>query len=221
VSGLSRRLRRARSDEGGFTLVELVMTVSIVGVIVAGLAGVVIRYLQDTVSASARLNESHDVQFAAAYWQRDVSSIGVRSTTYDPDPAKHTYALQQSVNVTPACALPTGTPVVTFAWTQYHQLDDPDHPATVTVSYLAQATAGIYRLTRVRCTGATVDSTVVLARELTAVPAVTCTGAGVSGCDDGSGKVPTLVTMSLSVHDPEHRGQLAYTAVLTGGRRQT
>ena len=63
---------------------ELVVTVVILGIIVVPLTGVVLAYLRNTVDTEARLTESHDVQFAAAYWQRDVASIGVRSSTYDP-----------------------------------------------------------------------------------------------------------------------------------------
>ena len=75
------------------------MNVAIIGIIGSALTGVVISYLKTTADTESRLVESHDVQFAAAYWQRDVSSIGVRSY----DPGTKTFPLQQSVNVTPAC----------------------------------------------------------------------------------------------------------------------
>ena len=96
-------LRRRLSPDDGFTLVELVVTVGILGIIVVPLTGVVLAYLRNTVDTEARLTESHDVQFAAAYWQRDVASIGVRSNTYDT--ASHSFPLAQSVGAcAPCCA---------------------------------------------------------------------------------------------------------------------
>ena len=64
-------LRRRLGTDDGLTLVELVVTIGIVGMIVVPLSGVVLAYLRNTVETQQRLTESHDVQFAAAYWQRD------------------------------------------------------------------------------------------------------------------------------------------------------
>jgi len=206
-------VRRGSRGDRGFSLVELLVTVAIMGVIVAALTGVVISYLKTTVSVQARLTESSDVQFVAAYWQRDVASIGVR--TYDA--ATKTFPLQQSVDVTPACALPSGTTVVTLAWSRYSSLDSTAIPSLITVSYVAQPDAGGYDLVRRRCSGATVDSTVTVAHSLNAVPTrtcnVACTGAGVN--------VPTVVDLHLSVLDPEGHGTVAHTATLSGERRQS
>lgn len=217
---LTTGTRERTRDDDGFTLPELVITVAIVGFIVAGLAGVVIRYLQDTIDTQARLTESHDVQFAAAYWQHDVSSIGVRSATYD-EPS-HSFPLLQSVASSgslAACSLPIGDPIVTLAWSDYSSLDSEEPPTKVTVTYLTQADGSVFKLFRVRCSGASVDSTVEVAHNLRAVPTVQCSG-GVSGCNDTSG-VPTLVTLPLEIRDPEGHGSSSYTATLIGERRQT
>lgn len=200
-------------DDQGFSLVELLVTVAIIGVIASALAGVVISYLKTTVSTQARLTESSDVQFAAAYWQRDVASIGVR--TYDA--ASKTFPLQQSVDVTPACALPSGSTVATLAWSEYTSLDSTAIPSVVTVSYVAQADGGGYDLVRRRCSGATVDSTVTVARSLNALPTKTCDVA----CTGAGANVPTLVDLNLSVLDPDGNGGAAYTATLSGERRQS
>lgn len=210
-----------RRDDAGFTLIELVVTVAILGIVVTALAGVVLSYLRTTVDTNARLTESHDVQFAAAYWQRDVASIGVRSTTYDPDETVHSYPLLSSVGLAPACSLPAGTPVATLAWTQY-AVTDPDHPATVTVSYVAdqaQPPGGTWTLTRVRCTGAQVDNTVKVADNLTGLPTLACPGAG--DCTGGGTSVPTVLTLTLTSSDPDGHDTAGYTATLTGERRQS
>lgn len=183
------------------------------GTIAAGIAGVVISYLKFTVDTQSRMTESQDVQFAAAYWQRDVASIGVR--TYDA--GTKTFPLSQSVDVTPACSLPTGTRVVTLAWSEFDTLDSTAVGPTVTVSYIAKPDGTAFDLVRVRCTGSTVDSSVEVAHSLNVIPTrscdITCTGTGAN--------VPALVNLQLSVLDPDGNGTTAYTATLTGERRQT
>ena len=214
------RWRRRLGPEDGFTLVELVITVAILGIIVVPLTGVVFAYLRTTVETQARLTESHDVQFAAAYWQRDVASIGVRSTTYDPAAAVHSYALLQSVNVAPSCTLPSGATAATLAWSSY-DVTDPDHPTTVTVSYVAAQSEAHWTLTRVRCTASHVDSTITVADNLTEKPTLTCPGA-VDGCTGTGAHVPTVVAMTLTSKDPDgHDDTASYSATLTGQRRQS
>lgn len=207
-----RRLRALRRRDDGFTLVEMIVNVAIIGVIASALAGVVISYLKTTAATESRLVESHDVQFAAAYWQRDVASIGVR--TYDS--GTKTFPLQQSVNVTPACNLPTGTTVVTLAWSEYTDLDSTATPTTITVSYVAEPDAGGYNLLRVRCTEATKDSQFEVMHSLNALPTVTCNVACTSAPN-----VPTVVELHLSVRDPDRNGGNALAATLSGERRQT
>jgi prepilin-type N-terminal cleavage/methylation domain-containing protein len=208
---LIARQRALHRREDGFTLPELIITVTIIGVISAGLAGVVISFLKTTTDTQSRLTESHDVQFAAAYWQRDVASIGVRS--YDSN--TKTFPLQQSVNVTPACSLPTGTRIVTLAWSEYTSTDSTAPPTTVTVSYVAEPDTGGYNLLRTTCTGSTVNSSFELMHSLNALPTVACDVA----C--ASANVPTVVSLSVSVLDPDGHGTAALTATLSGERRQT
>jgi prepilin-type N-terminal cleavage/methylation domain-containing protein len=220
-----QRVRRRLAGDDGFSLVELVVTVAIVGIIVASLTAMVFSYLKTSVSTEKQLTESHDVQFASAYWQRDVASIGIRSMTYcqfatDPGcSADHSYPFLKSVTKDgslASCTLPAGTPVVTLAWSQY-DVTDPDHPTTVTVSYVASPSGSRYQLTRRRCTGSAITSTVKVANNLTALPTVSCDVA----CTGAGSAVPSTVTMALSVNDPQGLSSSVYTSTLTGERRQT
>jgi prepilin-type N-terminal cleavage/methylation domain-containing protein len=205
----------SRRDDG-FTLVELLIAIVILGVIMVPLATVMIGYLRNTDAIAARLGESHDQQIAAAYWQQDVSSIGVRSATYDA--VNHTFPLMQSVNTSFPCALPAGaTPVVVLAWNQYDTLGGP---TGISVAY-ARDTTGT-KLLRLHCTGSTVDSSAVLAHELdpTVTPAVACAGTGAPGCTGSGSAVPGTVSLTLRVRNLSGKGQ-PYNVTLNGQRRQT
>jgi prepilin-type N-terminal cleavage/methylation domain-containing protein len=208
---LIRRWRALASRDEGFTLPELIITVAIIGIVAVGLTGVVISYLKTTTDTQARLTESHDVQFVAAYWQRDVASIGVRSY----DAGSKSFPLQQSVDVAPACSLPAGTPIVTLAWSTYTSTDSTAPPTTVTVSYVAEPDTGGYNLVRTRCTGATKDSELEVMHSLNALPTVTCDISCISAT------VPSAVSLNVSVLDPDGHGGAALTATLSGERRQT
>lgn len=219
-----RRGWRARQSAGGydgFTLIELVICVAIVALISFALTGMVISYLSTANATSARLTESDDVQFAAAYWQRDVASLGVRSPTYDPSDTVHSYPLMPSVNVGHSCMLPSGTPVATLAWSSY-VVTSPDTPTTITVIYVAQLSGSRYQLLRVHCTGtaATPDSTITVARNLTILPVLGCPTAADS-CTGAGASVPRVVTLTLTSSDPNNNDGSTYTATLTGERRVT
>lgn len=210
-----RRLRQLRaSGDGGFTLVELLITVVILGIIAVPLTSVVITFFLNSSDTTARLTESHDEQITNAYWQQDVASLGVRG---EYDQSQSTYPLQPSVDTSGdllACksALPSGSVVAALAWSQYNI---SGQATQVGVAYIGQANGSRYTLVRAHCTGSSVDSVATMAHYLTALPSVSCPG--FASCDN---VIPSTMTLSMTVSDPTGKNPpLAVT--LTGQRRQT
>jgi len=76
------RVRRL-SDDSGFTLVELIAAIVIMGVITIPLGNFMLEYLQNTTDSQARISDSHDMQIAAAYFSQDVSNMGLRDASYN------------------------------------------------------------------------------------------------------------------------------------------
>lgn len=220
-----------RRHEDGFTLIELVITVTILSIITVALVEVVFAYVQNSNSTSTRLNESSDQQFASAYWQQDVSSLGSHG-----DPSGGTLPSAQGVwtdGSSSGCAPSSGTVIAMFAWKDYGTASTTD--PTLAWSGATQNYATYYwktvtntngtqqvQLWRKRC-GAS-NSDFVLARYLTAPPTVGCTdssGATVS-CSVTTPAFPADVSITLTVRDrslgvPDSTG---YTTTLTAERRQ-
>src|SRR5205823_5391884 len=72
-----------RRHDGGFTLVELLISVTILGILIAAIANAMFVALHATVSANDRLTESNDALVAATYFDDDVQgaqSVSVGTT---------------------------------------------------------------------------------------------------------------------------------------------
>ena len=65
-------------DDRGMTLTELLIVMVVLGIIFVPLSNALIGFIRFTDQTSQQLNESHDVQLAAAYFGQDVQSVGVR-----------------------------------------------------------------------------------------------------------------------------------------------
>jgi prepilin-type N-terminal cleavage/methylation domain-containing protein len=209
-------LRRARGDDG-FTLIEMVISVAILGIVSAALFGVVLQYAKTTRDTGARLNESTDQQFISTYWQDDVSSLGRRSF------ASGTFSTDQSVFVGSAgpsgCGSAAGSVVVALAWNDFPvgvaPTADPWASTPHQVAYVTVPSAGRFLLKRVRCkNGAVVGLPVTVAHNLTAAPTITCD----TTC--GAATLPNRVSMTFTVKDAAHAASQGYTTTVSADRRQ-
>lgn len=217
---------RSPRDDAGFTLVELLMSIVILGIIAVPLGEVVLGYLRNADATTARMSESHDAQMAAAYFAQDVQAVGVRDYTVVVDAF---FPLKQSVETGVAAGgglYPcggAGTPdaVVRLAWDDFPS--GAAAPATQSrVAYVVESGTELHRLV---CKGsATPSADVVVAHHLVG-PFATVACADSSGaaiaCTGSGSAVPGSVSLALTIHDPQSTAGSTYTVTLTGQRRQS
>lgn len=206
-----------RSGDKGFTLIELVIAVAILGVISAALFGVVFQYLKTSRLTQARLTESTDQQFISTYWQADVSSFGLRELKSDG-----TYDKQPSVFVGGAgplnCGVSVGTVRVAFAWNEFPiNASQPDQAWVSTANEVAYVTTGSapYVLKRVRCREGSAAVAISVAHNLTEPPKIECE---VDDCTTSNW--PNRVSMRFTVRDADQPDSLGYTTTVSADRRQ-
>ena len=208
---------RPRGDDG-FTLIEMVMTVAILGIISATLLGVMLQYLKTSTDTSARLNESTDQQFISTYWQNDVSSLGRQTLS-----ASGTMTTAQSVFVNAAgpagCGSSVGSVVVALAWNEFDvDVADPNNAWNTTpheVAYVTVPAGNRLLLERVRCRNGTASQPQTVAHNLTTTPTISCD----TTCDSSTSP-PNRVSMTFTVKDAANASSQGYTTTVSADRRQ-
>lgn len=215
---LNKRLLDRSGADDGFTLIEMVLTVAIMGIVSATLLGVVFQYVKTTSDTSARLNESTDQQFISTYWQNDVSSLGRQAFS-----GSVPLTAAQSVFVNTAgpgnCGSAVGTVVVAFAWNEFNvNAVDPANAWNSTpheVAYVTVPSSSRLLLKRVRCRNGVPSQPQTVARNLTAKPAIACD----TTCQSPTSP-PNRVSMTFIVKDADNATSQGYTTTVTADRRQ-
>lgn len=214
-------VERKQTDEG-FTLIELIVTISILGVISTALFGVVLEYLKVSANAGSRLTEGTDQQFVSTYWQADVSSLGTRNTFAPADavPVPPSKSVWISERPPGNCGSGVGDAAVAFTWTEFTVGTDENAAWNTTAQEVAYVIVGPgsdnqYVLKRVRCRGGVAEAPITVAHSLTAVPNPTC----VPSCNP-SGALPDRVSLTMNVRNLDDSRSVGYTTVLVADRRQ-
>lgn len=183
----------------GFTLVEMLISISILGIVLAAISGVTFVSVRAAASADTRLTESNDLLRAATYFAGDVQS-----------------AQSVSVGTTPRCGTDAAS-VVELVGQDFTD-DSTFRTTTTVVSYVVRTvpspTGTTRELHRLACSAVTATPTyplvpvtdVAMVRQLSSTaPTVSCPG---SPCG-------SFAQVDLTVL--ERSGGLSYT--LTGRRR--
>ncbi|MEU4194837.1 prepilin-type N-terminal cleavage/methylation domain-containing protein [Kribbella sp. NPDC026611] len=206
---------RVRRTEHGFTLIEVLITMALMGVVSLALADLVTTALHQMSATSDRLDMAHDAQLGASYFSRDVAGVGLRS--YDAVALDGSLPFQPSVQLGAAFTAggitcgPLPDAAVRLLSDYWDTSVVPAVRRTAVVAYYLTPGAELHRA---RCLGSsTPTSDIRVASNVKPGSlAVTCS----SACD--SAAVPAGITLRLVMTKPTTGD---YEVLLSGLRRQS
>lgn len=193
--------------EAGATMIEVLMTIVVSGILIVGLTAGIMTYMRSADATKALLSETGELQIAASHFATDIQSA-------------------QSVSVAPTGVCNTTPPISGTAMVNLNWLDwtSPTASTDVRVSYYYSAATN--ELHRVACRNGTTADITTLVRHIQPAaatpasdpPSVRCDGAD---CPSGSA-TPWQVDLKFSVCTVDSRSVCRndpIPATLTGVRR--
>ena len=167
-----------RQDEG-FTLVELLMAITILGIITPVMVSAIVLGLKTTAATTSQLNASHSRQELAAFFTTDVQSAV-------------TIADESSTDTT-TCMSSGETLVGRLSWTDI----DYTGASTARVVTYATVTVGIDKqLVRHACTGSAMSTVTVVHNIVSGNLDCTSTTFATAGCSTAAGAKLTAIDAS-------------------------
>lgn len=170
------------NSEAGMTLIEIMLSVVLSGIVIAALVGGIMAYMQGATATTYLLNETPELQLVATHFGTDVQSA---DTVTKP-----------AAGATPACGSLSGaggTTIVDLRWNDHFDTTSAATPVVVSYTY-APAT---YELRRFACrNGALTDQTALVTHvKPLETPDLTC---DLAPCGSGPTK-PTRVDLAFQV----------------------
>lgn len=209
------QLRRA---EQGFTLIEVLITIALMGIVSLALSDLVINALRQMSATSDRLDMSQDAQLGSTYFSRDVAAVGLRD--YGAVGADGLLPFKPSVELDAGWGLggvacgPLPDAVVRLLSDNWDTTVTPAVRRTAVVAYYVKVADGVSELRRAQCLGpsTTPTSDVRIASNVKAGSlSVTCSTA----CP--ATVLPEDITLRFLLTKPSTGD---YEVVLSGLRRQ-
>jgi prepilin-type N-terminal cleavage/methylation domain-containing protein len=200
-------VRRLRNGEAGFTLIELIVVIVILGVITVPLSSFVVSAFENTTQNQQRLSVSHDIQITSAYFSQDVANTGLRTGT--------AYTPAQSIWVNsapPPCATGLANAVVLFEWDDWADTNGIGTRTTDSAAYVVENGD----LHRVACSDTTLSSDVTVAHNYVSGSAsLACSP---TACTNSTPPTTVALTIQIKAAANDTSGT---TTTLTGQRRQS
>jgi prepilin-type N-terminal cleavage/methylation domain-containing protein len=207
-----------KRDERGFTLVELLITITLMGVVSLALSDLVISALKQMSATSDRLDVSQDEQLGAAYFARDVAAFGLRdygaAIGGGSLPFKPSIQLDAADDAGGTICGPVPVSVLRLLSDAWDLSVAPPVRRTAVVAYYLKPVDGVLELRRARCVGSSTPSSDVRLSESVKPGSVSvscstpCTAAA----------APLSVTLRYLATKPSSGDQ---EIVLSGLRRQS
>jgi prepilin-type N-terminal cleavage/methylation domain-containing protein len=215
-----RRHWRHLRDDAGLTLLELIITIAIMGVLTVPMADFVLQYFATYSDTQTRLSDSHDLQIAAAYFSQDVANTGLRSAATN-NPVQSIWTPASGFPATYCGSTLGGSTMLLLSWDDWTTtpggsgstgVDAPDSVAYVVVNGT---------LVRAYCDGGTaLTSSTTVAHDLAAPDTDNPTPVTVTCPAGPCSAAPPPASVQLTIGIKGKTDTAISLVTLTGQRRQ-